>query len=151
MAFGPQNNACVGGIIADRVEHCTRFTRFGIDADDTRIENFYRRRHIVGRRNHVITRHISTAQWGLQHEGNFGLYARLNEPPLWDRSARFKHHVVKQNSAVGNIDVQRILHRLGRQPNFPTNDIATLFQLGAINRVLDSIGIVHSHVRVVAG
>jgi hypothetical protein len=60
----------------------------------------------------------------------------------------FKHHVIEQDPAVRDVDVERILHRFRGQPDLPANHLAPLSQLGAVNRVLHSISVVHPHLWV---
>ncbi len=60
-------------------------------------------------------------------------------------------HVVEQHAAVGNIDVQRVLHRLRGQADLPADYRAAGFQLAADKRRLHRIGVGHFHVRMADG
>ena len=67
----------------------------------------------------------SVAADGLfHHKGNLRLDPRLDETPIRDRTVVFESHVIKQDAAVGDVDVQRHLHRTAGKTNFPANQNA---------------------------
>ena len=52
-----------------------------------------------------------------------------------------KGHVVEQNAAVGDANVQRVLHRLGRQADFPSDDRTACSSFRRMDRILDGVGV----------
>ena len=54
-----------------------------------------------------------------------------------------KGHVVEQNAAVGDGNVQRVLHRLGRQADFPSDDRTACSSFRRMDRILDGVGVGH--------
>jgi len=56
-----------------------------------------------------------------------------------------KGHVVEQNAAVGDGNVQRVLHRLGRQADFPSDDRTACGSFRRMDRILDGVGVGVGH------
>jgi hypothetical protein len=54
-----------------------------------------------------------------------------------------KGHVVEQNAAVGDVNVQRVLHRLGRQADLPSDDRTACGSFRRMDRILDGVGVGH--------
>ena len=110
MPLFTKHDAGIGSIIADRVEHLAGFTRLRVNADNPRVEDFDGWHHIISGGQHIFVGHVSATQWGLEHKCNFGFDPWLNEPTLRNGCTRFEHHVIKQNPAVGDINIQCVLH-----------------------------------------
>ena len=62
-----------------------------------------------------------------------------------NRTAMVEKHVLEQNAAVGNVDVQRILHGLRGQADLPAADGPAGRQLAPHEIRLDGIGVIHVH------
>lgn len=54
-----------------------------------------------------------------------------------------KGHVVEKYAAVGYVDVQRVLHRLGRQADFPSDGRTACGSFRRMDRILDGVGVGH--------
>ena len=76
--------------------------------------------------------------------------ARLDEPALGDRGSGFKQHVVEEDAAVRNVDLERVLHGFRRQTDLPADDLAAFGKLRPGKFFLDCIGPVHVEVRMAA-
>ncbi len=112
VLLSAQYDACIGGIVADRISDDPRCACRGVFAQDAGVEDFERWRDIVCGCDHVFARHFRAANGVLHDKGDLSLHAGLDETALWDGRAGFEQHVIKQNTAVRDVDIQRRLHRL---------------------------------------
>jgi hypothetical protein len=63
----------IRGIVGNRVHHLARRLGLGVDAVHPGLQNFERRRDVVGSVEHVEQRALGAFQRRLQHEGQFDL------------------------------------------------------------------------------
>ena len=77
---------------------------------------------MIGRGDHIRGGRIRTGKVVLHDEGDLGLDPRLDKSITGNLTAIGKKHVLEQHAAVGNVDVQRILHGLRGQADLPAAD-----------------------------
>ena len=124
MFFRAQNHACICGIVADCVQYGARLAALRILPNDARVKNFKRRCDVIGCIDHILSTQMSAPKWRFEHKGNLSLDTGLDEAIFGHKPVMVKQHIIKENSAVWNVDVKGRLHRFGRQPDFPSNDRA---------------------------
>ena len=135
------DDACVGCVVGDGVEHLAGGLGLRIDLLDARIDQFQRRRHIVRGREHVIDGAVGPAQRPGQHEGQFDLDARHDEAVGRDFAAFTKKHVIQQGARVGLGDVAGPLHGARGQPDLVSLERAAFGHLQGHPFALDGIGV----------
>ena len=86
-----KNDPGIGRIVRDGVENNPLRAGVGIGAENARVENFQRRRHMIGRGDHIRGGRIRTGQVLLHDEGDFCLDPRLNEATGWNLPPLSKH------------------------------------------------------------
>ena len=87
----------------------------------------------------------------LHDKGDFGFDPRLDEATTRNRSAIGEKHILEQHAAVRDIDIQRILHGLRCQPDFPPPDVAARREFALYEIRLHGIGVSHVHTGMCCG
>ena len=107
-----ENNAGIGRIVGNGIEDGALRAAVRIRAVDAGVEDFQRRRHGAGRGNHISAGDLAARQVTVHDEGDFSFNTRLDKPSCRHRAAMIEEHVLEQDAAVGNVDIEGILHGL---------------------------------------
>src|SRR5579872_6327025 len=136
-----EHDAGVRSIVRDGVEDLSRGFCLGVDALDSRVENFERRHHELGGIEHVEQGAIRPGQPLAHDEGKLGFDARGDEAVARHEPAIGKEHVVEQHAGIRLVDIERALHRLRGQADLVSLDQAALGAFDLDPGLLDRIGV----------
>ena len=112
------------------------------------IEDLERGRDVGGGIEHVEERAVGAGERLVEHEGQLGLDAQAEEALARDDGAVAVEHVVEQDAEIGLGDADGTLHGLRGEADLVPLDDAAVALLQGHPRVLDGIGVVDRHARV---
>ena len=121
-------------IVRNGIEDLARVLHPGVD-DLQRWNNVFGGPQDIGETN---TRAL---QRRAKNESKFDFDARRAVVGVRYFGAVSDHHIIEQMPIVGLVDLRRLLHRLGREPDLVPDQLATLSHLLPLDLVLDRVSI----------